>query len=765
MKRLLSFLMLMCLAAIPMFAAPQSGVPQRGWEVMRADYGYGNNWVDVTERVRSLIQNDRLNFRVTNANLGVSPFPGQRKTLRLQLQNAAGRNQQYTYRENALVRFNAYDRNQGGSLQITRAVYGADNRWADVTNRLNSQIRGNQLHMQVNNDTMGGDPARNRSKALRVDYTLDGRANQVVIDEGDTLQLSGSTDGNYGNGQGRLQITRATYGAGNRWADVTNRLNSQIRGNQLHMQVTNDNMGGDPAQNQNKALRVDYTFDGRANQVVINEGDTLRLNSSTDSNYQSSLHITRAIYGAGNRWADVTNRLNSQVRGNQLNLQVTNDSMGGDPAQNQTKSLRVEYTFDGRANQVVINEGDTLRLNSGVRNYDNSSLQIDRAIYGAGNRWADVTNRLNSQIRENQLNLQVTNDTMGGDPAQNQSKSLRVDYTLDGRANQVVINEGDMLRLNSSGTSQTSQSIRCESDSGNRRYCPVDTRGGVRLTRQLSSAACNQGSTWGYDNGGVWVNHGCRADFDVAASGYGSASSQTLRCESENNARRYCAADTRGGVRLSRQLSDAACTQGSSWGYTTRGVWVSNGCRADFQVYAAGQYTGASVYTIIPSGTELSVVTNENIDSKTASEGQTYSAQVNSDVVDSSGQVRIPRGSIVELGIRRATTDGNDLTLDVDSVTVGGTRYLVSTGDLTQKGGTGLGANKKTAIMVGGGAALGTLIGAIAGGGKGAAIGAAIGAGAGVGGVVLTRGKEVNVPAETILNFRLDQDLSLVAGN
>jgi outer membrane lipoprotein SlyB len=67
--------------------------------------------------------------------------------------------------------------------------------------------------------------------------------------------------------------------------------------------------------------------------------------------------------------------------------------------------------------------------------------------------------------------------------------------------------------------------------------------------------------------------------------------------------------------------------------------------------------------------------------------------------------------------------------------------------------------------MVGGGAALGTLIGAIVGGGKGAAIGAAVGAGAGVGGVVLTKGKEVNVPAETVLNFRLDQDLSLVSRN
>ena len=59
--------------------------------------------------------------------------------------------------------------------------------------------------------------------------------------------------------------------------------------------------------------------------------------------------------------------------------------------------------------------------------------------------------------------------------------------------------------------------------------------------------------------------------------------------------------------------------------------------------------------------------------------------------------------------------------------------------------------------MVGGGAALGTLIGAVAGGGKGAAIGAAVGAAGGAATQVLTRGKEVQIPAETVLTFRLDQ--------
>ena len=65
--------------------------------------------------------------------------------------------------------------------------------------------------------------------------------------------------------------------------------------------------------------------------------------------------------------------------------------------------------------------------------------------------------------------------------------------------------------------------------------------------------------------------------------------------------------------------------------------------------------------------------------------------------------------------------------------------------------------------MVGGGAAIGTLIGAIVGGGKGAAIGAAVGGGAGLGAEVLTKGSQVKVPAETVLNFKLDQDLRLLA--
>ena len=170
---------------------------------------------------------------------------------------------------------------------------------------------------------------------------------------------------------------------------------------------------------------------------------------------------------------------------------------------------------------------------------------------------------------------------------------------------------------------------------------------------------------------------------------------------------------------------------------------------------------------VIPTGTNISVRTNENIDSSNASVGQKFSGMIAEDVTDSSGGVAIPKGSNADLVIRNISTGGitsaPELTVDLASVEVHGRRYVVNTADLKQSNGQGIGANKRTAEMVGGGAALGTLIGAIAGQGKGAAIGAAAGAAAGAGTQILTRGKEVKVPAESVLQFKLEQPLRLDA--
>jgi hypothetical protein len=169
-------------------------------------------------------------------------------------------------------------------------------------------------------------------------------------------------------------------------------------------------------------------------------------------------------------------------------------------------------------------------------------------------------------------------------------------------------------------------------------------------------------------------------------------------------------------------------------------------------------------WTVLPAGTSISVRTDEDIDSRNAAEGRTFSAGIVQDVLDTNGSVVIPRGSRATLIVRRVS-EGGTLTsgsyiLDLESIRVNGRRYVVNTEDV-RAGESGIGKNRRTAEYVGGGAVLGTLLGAIAGGGKGAAIGAIAGAAAGGGAQVLTKGREIRVPAETVLNFRLEEPLHL----
>ena len=162
---------------------------------------------------------------------------------------------------------------------------------------------------------------------------------------------------------------------------------------------------------------------------------------------------------------------------------------------------------------------------------------------------------------------------------------------------------------------------------------------------------------------------------------------------------------------------------------------------------------------VIPAGTTFAIRTNEAITSEQM--GKTYSAQIEQDIIDQNGGLLIPKGSPAQLVIVRTSEGGmagtSNMDLAIRSVTVRSRSYPITTATVQQRGKEGVGANRRTAEMVGGGAVLGTLIGAAVGGGKGAAIGAITGAAGGAAAQVLTRGKEINVPAETVLTFQLDQ--------
>jgi hypothetical protein len=167
----------------------------------------------------------------------------------------------------------------------------------------------------------------------------------------------------------------------------------------------------------------------------------------------------------------------------------------------------------------------------------------------------------------------------------------------------------------------------------------------------------------------------------------------------------------------------------------------------------------------IPAGTELVVRTGETIDSRNAGDDRTFSAILERAVMDESGRVLVPASSSAQLVIRNVSSGGTtgspELLLDIQSITVDGRKYLVSTTDLARDSDTGIGTNTRTAATIGGGAAVGTIIGAVAGGGKGAVIGGLIGAAGGAATQVLTKGHDVKVPTETVLKFRLDQPVTL----
>ncbi len=131
--------------------------------------------------------------------------------------------------------------------------------------------------------------------------------------------------------------------------------------------------------------------------------------------------------------------------------------------------------------------------------------------------------------------------------------------------------------------------VLCSSDDGRRHVCAADTRGGVQMTRQHSGSPCTQGSTWGFDRQGIWVDRGCRAEFTVGVyherppMGFPSAGvGQAIMCASEDGRRHMCPADVRGGVAMTRQHSESPCVQGSTWGFDRQGIWVDRGCRAEF---------------------------------------------------------------------------------------------------------------------------------------------------------------------------------------
>ena len=164
----------------------------------------------------------------------------------------------------------------------------------------------------------------------------------------------------------------------------------------------------------------------------------------------------------------------------------------------------------------------------------------------------------------------------------------------------------------------------------------------------------------------------------------------------------------------------------------------------------------------IPAGKVLTVRLADEVGSKVSQPGQSFGGTL-AKPVEANGEVAIPAGARVEGEVVDAKplgrfAGGALLQLKLTSIRVKGEQLPVETATFTQ---TLKGKGKRTGAMIGGGAGLGALIGGLAGGGKGAAIGAAAGAGAGTAGTAFTGNKEIVLPAESAVSFKLKQSLKI----
>ncbi len=165
---------------------------------------------------------------------------------------------------------------------------------------------------------------------------------------------------------------------------------------------------------------------------------------------------------------------------------------------------------------------------------------------------------------------------------------------------------------------------------------------------------------------------------------------------------------------------------------------------------------------VVPAGTVLTVRLGQSVGSKISSSGQTFTATLASPVsVD--GKTAIPAGAtasgvVVDAKPLGRFKGGASLQLRLTSIAVGGSEQSISTSSVVR---TATGKGKRTAVLAGGGAALGALIGGLAGGGKGAGIGALAGGGAGAGGAAFTGNKDIVLPAESALSFKLEQPIEV----
>lgn len=133
-----------------------------------------------------------------------------------------------------------------------------------------------------------------------------------------------------------------------------------------------------------------------------------------------------------------------------------------------------------------------------------------------------------------------------------------------------------------------SRIITCESRNYQQDFCETGgTIVGATMVQQRSRTPCIQGRNWGWRANGIWVSGGCEADFEIQTAyrpGPVPGGAGRLVCESREYEYNLCPTGRLRNAQIVRQISQAPCIEGQTWGVSRDGIWVDRGCEAEFRI-------------------------------------------------------------------------------------------------------------------------------------------------------------------------------------
>jgi hypothetical protein len=222
-------------------AAAQSGE----WQLVRAEYGFRSQRVDVTDVVRHLLWEARETGRVpvNNQTMGGDPVVGADKTLRITAENRRHERQEFDYAEGA---------------------------WIDVT------LFSLRPDRRDGDGWRDGDRSRDNDRIR--DRDGDGRQDDISLRErGDRDRDRRRDEDDHARPAERLQIVRGYWGAQGQMVNITDKLQAMVRNGVLQVHVDNIALGGDPAIGRDKVLIVLYNANGKEQAASTKEGNTMHI--------------------------------------------------------------------------------------------------------------------------------------------------------------------------------------------------------------------------------------------------------------------------------------------------------------------------------------------------------------------------------------------------------------------------------------------------------------------------------------------------------